>query len=172
MNHKYYLREAYLQAMHSPDPSTQCGAVLVGREGDIMSAGFNGFHDGVKPPKDLLNVVYNRDEKLSRVQHAERRTLHIAFQFGFTYADFQDATLYAPFFACADCAKTIIEMGVRRVIGHDLCRIATPSRWENSINIGLKMFKEAGVEYSWHDCIINDNPIPIHITFNGKDFKP
>ncbi len=168
MNHKYYLREAYLHAMHSPDPSTQCGAVLVSNENQMMGAGYNGFHDGVLPPDNLLD----RAEKLERVQHAERRALHVAFQFGYTYKEFQSATLYAPFVPCADCAKTIIEMGVRRVIGHDLCRIATPSRWEKSINIGLKMFKEAGVKYSWHDCIINDDPIPIHITFNGKDFKP
>ncbi len=166
MKYKYYLKEAYLAAMRSPDPSTQCGAVLVNKIGDIMGRGFNGFHDGVEPPADLLD----RDAKLSRIQHAERHALHAAFQVGYKYEDFQTATLYAPFFACSDCAKTIIEMGVRKVIGHELCRIATPSRWESSINIALEMFDEAGVQYSWYDCVINDDPI--HITFNGKDFKP
>ncbi len=169
-----YLKLAYQQAYNSPDPSTQCGAVIViedDYEDDIvMGEGCNGFHQGVKVTEERL---CDRDKKLTFIEHAERTAIYHAIRDGYTGVHFRDSTMYAPWFACADCARAIIGVGIRKVVGHKLCQRMTPTRWEASIKDALTMFDEAGVEYSWWDGDVFTKSLkPEALLFNGEAYIP
>lgn len=133
-----YLWLAYRYAStHSDDPSTHNGAVLVPLQGDIIY-GTNHFPRGVLKTPDRLE----RPKKYAYMEHAERDTILKAADNG---VQTRGATLYVPWYACADCARAIIEAGIIRVVGHKQMFDKTPERWRVSIADGDIMLDEAGV---------------------------
>lgn len=129
-----FLNMAEVISSWSKDPSTQCGAVVVRPDKTIASLGFNGFPRGMRDDKKFYDL---RDEKLSRVIHAEMNALLTAKESLAGY------TLYVyPFSPCDRCAVHIIQAGIKRVVFPALL----PQRWQDSFNRTMKYFEEAGVE--------------------------
>jgi dCMP deaminase len=91
----------------SKDPSTQVGAVIVNEHKQVLSMGYNGFPRGVS---DSPIRYADRDTKLMFVAHAERNALDNA------YMDVRGATLYSTLCPCNECAKSIIQRGIRKVV--------------------------------------------------------
>ena len=117
----------------SKDPSTKVGAVIVNDNKQVLGLGYNGFPRGVHDCAERYN---NRDMKLMYVAHAERNALDNA-------ASVEGATLYSTLFPCTDCAKGIIQRGIR-------CVVTTKPGEEQlkrySFFTSQIMFEEAGVE--------------------------
>jgi len=156
------LRDAYrLAERFSDDPSTKNGAILVNPEGRVIASGFNCFPRGVSLNADQLE----RPKKYSFMEHAERSAIFAAARHG---EKTEGSTLYCPWYACADCARAIIEAGIVRVIGHKQMFERTPEHWRNSIAYGNEMFHEAGVEILQYD-----GPIGGCVGFmNGEYWSP
>ncbi len=154
-----FLTAAYNTAKReSTDPSTQNGAVLVLHD-QICASAANRFPKGVieKPER------WERPGKYQYVEHAERNVLFAAARVGCrTYG----TTLYVPWFACADCARAIIQCGVREVVGHKKMFDGTPERWKESVEVGIGMLDEAGVQ---HRLVEGD--VGVEIRFNGSMWK-
>lgn len=120
-------------ATWSQDPSTQVGCVIVDQQNRVVSLGFNGFPRGVK---DLPKRYKDRDVKYLFVAHAERNALDNA------PLSVEGCTLYSPLFPCNECAKSIIQKGIKKVISYKPNHEERPHlHWE----ITELMFKEAGV---------------------------
>jgi dCMP deaminase len=119
----------------SKDPSTQVGAVIVNDKKQVLSLGYNGFPRGVFDCKERYN---DRPTKLKFVAHAERNALDNA------YVNVDGATLYSTLYPCSECAKGIIQRGIKRVV--------TSKQWYNqqatrfNFDVSEIMFKEADVE--------------------------
>ena len=163
-----YLRKAYIYARdHSIDPSTQCGAVLVpkGRP-NLATFGANHFPRGVKVTPKLLA---DRDKKLFRMQHAERAAIYKAALNGFAT---KDATLYAPWFACNECAKAIIDAGIKLVVGHQAIMQMTPERWRVSIEEADEMLDEAGVGRIYLEGDLFEGDCAYAVLFDGTLWVP
>ncbi len=156
---KRYLKESYENALESPDPSTQLGSMLVGE--DFVVGGCNDIDCDVVSTEARLT----RPLKYQYVEHAERSAIYSAARNGFMVGG---ATLYVPWFACADCARAIIGCGIVRVVGHRQFQDLTPDHWEASVLHGLTMLKEAGVKMDWYDGPIHAEPV----LFGGKTFYP
>lgn len=163
-----FLRRAYIYARdESTDPSTQCGAVLVPRGGiNLATFGANHFPPGVECTPEMLA---DRDVKLFRMQHAERAAICKAALNGF--ATF-GATLYAPWYACNECAKDIIDCGIRRIVGHQSIMDKTPERWRESIRQADKMLDEAGVERYYSEGDLFQGDTAYAVLFDGKLWIP
>ena len=118
----------------SKDPSTKVGAVIANDMRQVLSLGYNGFPRGVEDRKSRYE---DRATKLLFVAHAERNALDNAF------ADVRGATLYTTLCPCNECAKSIVQRGIRRVISY-----APTYEIVERFNIGTTrlLFKEAGVE--------------------------
>jgi dCMP deaminase len=147
---KDMLRHAYrLAALYSNDPATQNGAILVNRDGEPIGTGVNRFPHRVKVTPERLE----RPKKYSFMEHAERNAIYDAARKG-------NATvfgvLYCPWYACADCARAIIEAGIIRVIGHKQMFDRTPEHWKASILEGNEMFQDAGIEILQYDGMIGN----------------
>lgn len=153
-----YLTDAARYAVeYSDDRNTQCGAVLVCYEGKVYRAA-NWLPLGVRREDARLEAP----EKYRWIEHAERAVIYKAAQSGCMVAG---ATLYAPWFACPDCARALIGAGVSRVVGMLSLRQATPARWENEIRTAETMLSEAGVGMKW----LPDR-LGVTIRFDGKEF--
>jgi dCMP deaminase len=84
--------------------------------------------------------------KYKFMEHAERNAIYAAASAGICT---HGATLYAPWFACPDCARGIICAGIAEVVGLASLRAATPERWERDIATAEQMLQEAGVATRW-----------------------
>jgi len=121
-------------AQWSKDPSTKVGAVIVNDRHQVLGMGYNGFPRGVLDCTERYNT---RSIKLLFVAHAERNALDNAF------GDVKGATLYSTLFPCTDCAKGIIQRGIKTVVTHQ------PSEEKARLfHLGTSkvMFQEAGVD--------------------------
>lgn len=133
-----YLALAKEVSTWSKDPSTQVGAVAVGRKKEVLSQGFNGFPRGIKDSDERYN---DRETKYKLVVHAEMNAIYNATYSG---TSLDGATLYIyglPI--CSECAKGIIQVGIRKVV---IEKSKELDNWNESIQLSKKMFDEAGVE--------------------------
>lgn len=135
----YHLRTAYQVALESPDPSTQNGAVLVDEDGTLRAVGCNEFPMGVKYTEER----WVRPLKYQIIEHAERNSIYRAANNGIMTAGL---TMICPWSACSDCARAIIQSGVRRLVRHQEASDRSPDRWLEEIAVADTMLNEAGIE--------------------------
>ncbi len=140
------LRDAYLLARNSPDPSTQNAALLYNREGHLISAEVNRF------PRDVqyLDERWERPLKYKIIEHAERNAIYAAAWSG---ESTRDSIMIAPWAACSDCARGIIQAGVSKLVRHLQASQRSPEFWIEEIQVADQMLKEAGVtviDIDWH----------------------
>ena len=155
------LNEAYQYANEtSPDPSTKNGAVLIGRDGSILTYGVNRFPTGVAETESRLT---DKETKYRLVVHAENGAVFNAARHGKIV---NGATLYCPFYACSECAKAIVQSGIIRVVGHaQLMALASAhTTWVKSITDAWDVLHEAGVQ-----CDLYDGVVGVTTRFNGKN---
>lgn len=159
------LKEAYEYAMeNATDPSTQNGAVIVAPDGRPISYGANHLPYGVKD----LPERWERPGKYQFVEHAERNAIYAAARDGMATGG---QIMVCPWFACADCARGIIQAGIKTVIGHQSPNDWTPEHWKESIAVAWRMLEEAGVETRWYVGKIGEAN-EIAIRFNGQIAHP
>ena len=159
---KVYLRRCYTYASkHSPDPSTQNGAMLVAPNQGMVSMGANVFPRGV----DYTPERQERPLKYNFVAHAETNAIFAAARAGVRT---QGLIMVCPWFACCECGKAIIQAGIVKVIGHKKIFDNTPERWKDSISIAFTMFEEAGVETELVEGDLGGDTIRL----NGETFQP
>ena len=109
----YFTAVAYLSARRSKDPNTQVGACIVDANKCIIGIGYNGFPRGCSD--DHLPWARKGNSELHKkyhyVVHAE---VNAVLNKG--SKDVKGASLYVALFPCCDCAKVIIQSGIREVV--------------------------------------------------------
>ena len=134
------MRMCYGRALSSPDPSTQNAAVLCQPNGRYIwpTLSINQFPRGV-----VSNATrWERPLKYSIVEHAERNAIYAAARLGIAT---EGLTMVCPWAACADCARAIIQAGIRRLVVHTPDEVPAADHWDISINTAMTMLDEAGV---------------------------
>jgi dCMP deaminase len=135
-----YMAMAKEVAQWSKDPNTKVGAVAVGTKGQILSQGFNGFPRGILDLPERLN---EREIKYQFVVHAEMNVIYNATYSG---VSLDGAKLYVyglP--VCNECAKGIIQVGIKEVYVAQECIDLRP-HWLESYQKTLDMFNEVGIK--------------------------
>ena len=128
-----------MAAQHSTDPSTQVAAALVTWRGGIVLAAWN------EVPPELEGKGYPKclNTKNLSTEHAERRVLYKAVNNGI---DVQGLQLYGTWVGCADCCRTIIQLGIKRVVTFQRLLERTPPKWQDSVQHGIQMMRDSGVQ--------------------------
>lgn len=137
---KRFMGLAKLVATWSKDKSTGVGAVIVNDEKKVLSLGFNGF------PRGVDDDVVERHEsplKFHYTEHAERNAINEA------ETSLREGTLYCTFFPCSDCARSIIQKSIKRVVAPK--PDFSDPRWGEGHKISQEMFEESGVEVSFYE---------------------
>ena len=106
---EYFMGVALLASMRSKDPSTQVGACIVGPDNIILSTGYNGFPYGCSDDTFSWDRE-GEDTKYKYVVHAELNAILNAHG-----KSLEGARLYVDLFPCNECAKAIIQSGIREI---------------------------------------------------------
>lgn len=134
----FYMEFAKHAASKSKDPKTKVGSCLV-NDKRLLSIGYNGaprgFPDEIVPKDSDIKSL--RDNKNSYMVHSE---LNAILNYGGSLNDLQGATLYVTISPCHECAKVIIQTGIKRVVYlEDYHRSET-------CNMAKLLFKISGVK--------------------------
>lgn len=131
----YFMSLAVLSSYRSKDPITQVGACIVNPETHrVLSLGYNGLPFGCSDdefPWDKGNDKLE-DNKYAYVVHAELNAILSSGK------DLTGSTLYVTLSPCNECAKAIIQAGIKKVVYLE--------SYQKYLNPTLRMFKAAGVE--------------------------
>ena len=135
---EYFMGVALLAAERSKDPSTQVGACIIDNNNRIISTGYNGFPKGCSDDE----FPWNRDAaagetKYPFVVHAELNAILNA-----QGTSVVNSRLYVSLFPCNECAKAIIQSGIKEVI-----YMSDKYADTESTKASKKMFDAAGVKY-------------------------
>lgn len=136
---EYFMGVAYLASMRSKDPNTQVGACIVSKENKILSMGYNGFPNGCSDdtyPWDRESD-YELDSKYMYSTHSELNAI-----LNYRGGSLEGTKMYVTLFPCNECAKAIIQSGIRTVV-YDSDKYSNSATTRAS----KKMFDAAGVRY-------------------------
>lgn len=154
---EYFMAIAKLSAMRSKDPSTQVGACIVSDDNRILSIGYNGAPNGFSDEKFPWTREGKRLEtKYPYVCHSE---LNAIVNYRGNKKDLENAKIYVDLFPCNECAKIIIQSGIKEVI-YLSDKYADADEWVAS----RRLFRECGVTYT---KIQLDKHTEIKIDLNG-----
>ncbi|MEG0799322.1 MAG: dCMP deaminase family protein [Bacilli bacterium] len=138
---EYFMAISVLSAMRSKDPSTQVGACIVGEDNRILSIGYNGAPNGFEDDKFPWDREGNPlDTKYLYVCHAERNAIN---NFRGSRRELQNAKIYVDLFPCNECAKDIIQVGIKNVI-----YLNDKYSKTDSIIASKRLFDECKVKYT------------------------
>lgn len=135
---EYFMGIAHLAGMRSKDPNTQVGACIVSDDNKILSMGYNGFPKGCSDdefPWEREGDVL--DTKYAFVTHSELNAI-----LNYRGGTLEGSKLYVSLFPCNECAKAIIQAGIKTIV-YDSDKYAdTPTTLASK-----KMLKAAGVDF-------------------------
>ena len=107
---EYFMGVAMLAARRSKDPNTQVGACIVSPDNIIISTGYNGLPNGCSDDEYPWERE-GEETKYPYVVHAELNAILNA-----NGRDLRGSRLYVALFPCNECAKAIIQAGVKEVL--------------------------------------------------------
>lgn len=147
---EYFMGVAMLSALRSKDPNTQVGACIVSQDNKILSMGYNGFPLGCSDD----DFPWNResedpyDSKYFYSTHSELNAI-----LNYRGGSLEGSKIYVTLFPCNECAKAIIQCGIKTLIYADDKYADTAS-----VRASKRMLTAAGVEvsrYCYSDRSIN-----------------
>ena len=138
---EYYLQICKVVAARSKDPNTQIGCVVVGPAHEIRTTGYNSFPRGIRDdvPERLV-----RPTKYLWIEHAERNAICNAARCG---TALEHCTIYVEIMPCMDCARAIVQAGIREVIvSADRMAKYASDYYDQHFGMTELLFSEAGIK--------------------------
>ena len=161
--YEYFMGVALLASKRSKDPNTQVGACIVSgdtnihiKENTILSIGYNGLPYGCSDdefPWDRQGELL--ETKYPYVVHAELNAILNA-----QGKSLMGTKIYVALFPCNECAKAIIQSGIKEVI-----YLSDKYSETDIVKASKKMFESAGVKLTKLNC----NSKKIELSFNIED---
>ncbi len=138
----YFMGIALLSAQRSKDNHTQVGACIVNPEHKIVSVGYNGMPTGCSDDE----MPWDREGKFLQTKypfvcHAELNAI-----LNRAAVSLNGCTIFVTLFPCNECAKAIIQSGIRRVVYLDNKYAGT-----DAIKASEMMFRMAGVAFEAYE---------------------
>ena len=133
---EYFMGIAMLAAKRSKDPSTQVGACIVSPDNIIISTGYNGMPKGCSDDEFPWGRE-GAETKYPFVVHAELNAILNA-----NGRDLRGSRIYVALVPCNECAKAIIQSGVKEVLYLSDKYANTPS-----VQASKRMLTAAGVNF-------------------------
>ncbi len=139
---EYFMGVAKLSALRSKDPNTQVGACIVSEDNKILSMGYNGLPIGCSDDEFPWNREGDPlDNKYMYTAHSELNAI-----LNYRGGSLDNAKMYVTLFPCNECAKAIIQAGVKTIV-YDSDKYADTA----SVIASKRMLNAAGVRYYKYD---------------------
>ena len=151
---EYFMGVAHLSGMRSKDPNTQVGACIVSPDNKILSMGYNGFPKGCSDDEFPWERENDKDSNLTKypfVTHSELNAI-----LNYRGGSLEGTKLYVSLFPCNECAKAIIQSGIKRIVYLD-------DKYKNSNNniAARHMFRISGVETKKYE--LSERPVTLNL---------
>ena len=135
---EYFMGVAKLSDLRSKDPGTQVGACIVSSDNKILSMGYNGFPLGCDDDEfPWAREGEENETKYPFVTHSELNAI-----LNYRGGSLEGSKIYVSLFPCNECAKAIIQAGIKTVI-YDCDKYANTA----AIFASKRMLRAAGVEF-------------------------
>ncbi len=135
---EYFMAVAKLAGMRSKDPNSQVGSCIVSEDNKILSMGYNGFPLGCSDDEfPWEREGEETDTKYPYVVHSELNAI-----LNYRGGSLEGAKLYVSLFPCNECAKAIIQAGIKTIVYDDDKYDGT-----SSVQTSKRMLDAAGVRY-------------------------
>ena len=134
---EYFMGIAALSALRSKDPSTQVGACIVNEEKRILSMGYNGMPHHCHDDEYPWDRGEGLDSKYLYVCHAELNAI-----LNCNTSSVRGCTVYVTLFPCNECAKAIIQSGIKEIVY--MCDKYADTE---SVRASKRMLDSAGIIY-------------------------
>ena len=140
---EYFMGVAMLAAQRSKDPSTQVGACIVSPDNKILSIGYNGLPIGCSDE----DFPWEKDDetpdhcKYYYSTHSELNAI-----LNYRGGSLEGSKIYVTLFPCNECAKAIIQSGIKTLIYADDKYANTPG-----VIASKRMLDSAGVKYTHYE---------------------
>ncbi len=108
---EYFMGVAILAAQRSKDPSTQVGACIVSEDNKILSMGYNGMPIGCDDDTFPWDRDGDEENKYFYAVHSELNAI-----LNYRGGSLEGSKIYVTLFPCNECAKAIIQSGIKEVI--------------------------------------------------------
>ena len=142
---EYFMGVAKLSAIRSKDPNTQVGACIVSQDNKILSMGYNGFPMGCSDDEfPWSREAEGIDSKYLYSTHSELNAI-----LNYRGGSLEGATLYVTLFPCNECAKAIIQAGIRQLVYDenkyaDSVAVMASKRMLNAAGVKLRRYARKG----------------------------
>lgn len=139
---EYFMGVAILSGKRSKDPNTKVGACIVTEEKRIVGVGYNGFPTGCSDE----NFSWERegeylDTKYPYVCHAELNAILNSIK------STKNCTIYVGLFPCNECAKAIIQSGIKEIV-----YLSDKYEGTDTDIASKKMLDASGIKYRKMEC--------------------
>lgn len=134
---EYFMGIALLSSYRSKDPSTQVGACIVDDDKRIRSMGYNGMPRCCSDDEYPWDKGDALDSKYLYVCHAELNAI-----LNNNSGSVKGCTVYTTLFPCNECAKAIIQSGIKEIVY--MCDKYCDT---DGVRASKRMFDSAGVKY-------------------------
>ena len=135
---EYFMGVAKLASLRSKDPNSQVGACIVGEDTKILSMGYNGLPRGCSDDDfPWAREGETLDTKYAYVTHSELNAI-----LNYRGGSLEGSKIYVTLFPCNECAKAIIQAGIKTVVYAENKYDGTPS-----VEASKKLMNAAGVRY-------------------------
>ena len=143
---EYFMGIAILSSERSKDPSTRVGACIVNKDNKILSMGYNGAPTGLSDDE----MPWERDgetlkTKYPYVCHSELNAILNC------PTSVRGARVYVTLFPCNECAKAIIQAGIKEVI-----YLSDKYKDTDGNKASRMMFDKCGVKYRKYETVGKD----------------
>lgn len=135
---EYFMGVAKMSALRSKDPNTQVGACIVSNDNKILSMGYNGLPRGCSDDEfPWAREGAPLDNKYMYTAHSELNAI-----LNYRGGSLDNAKMYVTLFPCNECAKAIIQAGIKTIV-YDCDKYADTE----SVIASKRMLNAAGVRY-------------------------
>ena len=115
---EYFMGVAHLAALRSKDPNTQVGACIVSTDNKMLSMGYNGLPNGCSDDEfPWARSADDGDELKTKYPYTVHSELNAILNY--RGPGLENARLYVTLFPCNECAKAVIQSGIKTVIYED-----------------------------------------------------
>ena len=140
---EYFMGVAKLAALRSKDPSTQVGCCIVSPDNKILSMGYNGFPIGCSDdefPWEKTDETPDHNKYLYST-HSELNAI-----LNYRGGSLEGTKIYVTLFPCNECAKAIIQSGIKELVYADDKYADT-----HGVIASKRMLDAAGVKYKFYE---------------------
>ena len=142
---EYFMGVAMLAGMRSKDPNSQVGACIVSEDNKILSIGYNGFPKGCSDDEfPWAREGDDLDKKYFYVVHSELNAI-----LNYRGGSLEGAKLYVSLFPCNECAKAIIQAGIKTIVYdqdkyHDIASTVASRRLLDAAGVRYYKYQKTG----------------------------